>query len=26
LRPVMVQGKWERIAMKLGPDGFAGPP
>jgi hypothetical protein len=26
LRPVMVQGKWEGIAMRLGPDGFAGPP
>jgi hypothetical protein len=26
LRPVMVQGKWERIAGRLGPDGFAGPP
>ena len=26
LRPVMVQGKWERIASRLGPDGFAGPP
>ena len=26
LRPVMVQGKWEGIAVRLGPDGFAGPP
>jgi IS605 OrfB family transposase len=26
LRPVMVQGKWEGVAMRLGPDGFAGPP
>jgi IS605 OrfB family transposase len=26
LRPLMVQGKWERIAVRLGPDGFAGPP
>ena len=26
LRPVMVQGRWEGIAMRLGPDGFAGPP
>jgi hypothetical protein len=26
LRPVTVQGKWEGIAMRLGPDGFAGPP
>jgi IS605 OrfB family transposase len=26
LRPVMVQGKWERIAGRLGPDGFAVPP
>jgi len=26
LRPVMVQGKWEGIARRLGPDGFAGPP
>jgi len=26
LRPVMVQGKWEGIAIRLGPDGFAGPP
>jgi hypothetical protein len=26
LRPVMVQGRWERIASRLGPDGFAGPP
>jgi IS605 OrfB family transposase len=26
LRPVMVQGKWEGIAGRLGPDGFAGPP
>jgi IS605 OrfB family transposase len=26
LRPLMVQGKWERIASRLGPDGFAGPP
>jgi len=25
LRPVVVQGKWERIASRLGPDGFAGP-
>jgi IS605 OrfB family transposase len=25
LRPVMVQGKWEGIAGRLGPDGFAGP-
>jgi len=25
LRPVVVQGKWERIAERLGPDGFAGP-
>jgi IS605 OrfB family transposase len=25
LRPVMVQGKWEGIAVRLGPDGFAGP-
>jgi IS605 OrfB family transposase len=26
LRSVMVQGKWEGIASRLGPDGFAGPP
>jgi IS605 OrfB family transposase len=26
LRPVMVQGKWEGIASRLGPVGFAGPP
>jgi IS605 OrfB family transposase len=26
LRPVVVQGKWEGIAERLGPDGFAGPP
>jgi hypothetical protein len=26
LRPVMVQGKWEGLASRLGPDGFAGPP
>jgi hypothetical protein len=26
LRPVVVQGKWEGIAVRLGPDGFAGPP
>jgi len=26
LRPVMVQRKWEGIASRLGPDGFAGPP
>jgi IS605 OrfB family transposase len=26
LRPVMVQGRWEGIAVRLGPDGFAGPP
>jgi IS605 OrfB family transposase len=26
LRPVMVQGRWEGIAGRLGPDGFAGPP
>jgi len=26
LRPVMVQGKWEGIASRLGSDGFAGPP
>jgi IS605 OrfB family transposase len=26
LRPVMVQGKWEGIVKRLGPDGFAGPP
>jgi len=26
LRPVVVQGKWEGIASRLGPDGFAGPP
>jgi IS605 OrfB family transposase len=26
LRPVMVQGKWEGVAMRLGSDGFAGPP
>jgi IS605 OrfB family transposase len=26
LRSVMVQGKWEGIAERLGPDGFAGPP
>jgi IS605 OrfB family transposase len=26
LRPVMVQGRWEGIASRLGPDGFAGPP
>jgi IS605 OrfB family transposase len=26
LRPVVVQGKWEGIAGRLGPDGFAGPP
>jgi IS605 OrfB family transposase len=26
LRPVVVQGKWEGIAMRLGPDGFVGPP
>jgi IS605 OrfB family transposase len=26
LRSVVVQGKWEGIASRLGPDGFAGPP
>jgi hypothetical protein len=26
LRPLMVQGKWEGIASRLGPVGFAGPP
>jgi folate-binding Fe-S cluster repair protein YgfZ len=26
LRSVMVQGKWEGIASRLGSDGFAGPP
>jgi len=26
LRPLMVQGRWEGIASRLGPDGFAGPP
>jgi hypothetical protein len=26
LRPVMVQGKWEGVASRLGPDGFAGLP
>jgi hypothetical protein len=26
LRPLMVQGKWEGIAVRLGPYGFAGPP
>jgi hypothetical protein len=26
LRPVMVQGRWEGIASRLGPVGFAGPP
>jgi IS605 OrfB family transposase len=26
LRPVVVQGKWEGVAIRLGPDGFAGPP
>jgi hypothetical protein len=26
LRPVVVQGMWEGIANRLGPDGFAGPP
>jgi hypothetical protein len=26
LRPVMVQGKWEGVASRLGSDGFAGPP
>jgi hypothetical protein len=26
LRPVMVQGKWEGVASRLGPVGFAGPP
>jgi len=26
LRPLMVQGKWEGIAIRLGPVGFAGPP
>jgi IS605 OrfB family transposase len=26
LRPVMVQGRWEGIAGRIGPDGFAGPP
>jgi IS605 OrfB family transposase len=26
LRPVMVQGRWEGVASRLGPDGFAGPP
>jgi IS605 OrfB family transposase len=26
LRPVMVQGRWDGIASRLGPDGFAGPP
>jgi IS605 OrfB family transposase len=26
LRPVVVQGRWEGIASRLGPDGFAGPP
>ena len=25
LRPVVVQGKWEGVASRLGPDGFAGP-
>jgi hypothetical protein len=26
LHPVVVQGKWEGIVKRLGPDGFAGPP
>jgi len=26
LRPVVVQGKWEGVASRLGPDGFAGLP
>jgi hypothetical protein len=26
LRPVVVQGMWEGVASRLGPDGFAGPP
>jgi IS605 OrfB family transposase len=26
LHPLMVQGKWEGIVERLGPDGFAGPP
>jgi IS605 OrfB family transposase len=26
LRPLMVQRKWEGVAGRLGPDGFAGPP
>jgi hypothetical protein len=26
LRPLMVQGKWEGVASRLGPDGFAGTP
>jgi hypothetical protein len=26
LRPLMVQGRWEGVAMRLGSDGFAGPP
>jgi hypothetical protein len=26
LRPVMVQGRWEGIAGRLGPVGFTGPP
>ncbi len=26
LRPVVVQGRWEWIASRLGPDSFAGPP
>jgi IS605 OrfB family transposase len=26
LRPVVVQGKWEGVASRLGPVGFAGPP
>jgi hypothetical protein len=26
LRPVVVQGKWEGIVKRLGPDGFAGSP
>ena len=26
LRPVVVQGRWEGIVKRLGPDGFVGPP
>jgi IS605 OrfB family transposase len=26
LRPVVVQGRWDGVASRLGPDGFAGPP